>query len=312
MLVNRTLARLVGHILSEELGMTVGVQQDPYRIVMQTSGSASASKVVQVLRNLAKADVTALVIESSKKTGLFKRRLVHVARRFGAITKWVELGSINLRQLMRSFEGTVIMEEALKEALEKDLDVENTERVLRLIGSEIELSIAPASGEASPIARIGMERISRKTDLIPPEKMRKILIESAKVRILNESRTLACAMCFGYAEIKMIKDMSDDFSCPRCKNGRLGVTAEIPETIAKIGAKRGRSLSQSEERIIEELKDSASLLRKYGKVATYVLAGRRIGPAEAESVLRRTHRVSDRLFESIMDAERKMLRRRFW
>jgi len=312
LLVNRTLARLVGHILSEELGMTVGVQQDPYRIVIQTSGSASASKVVQVVRDLAKVDVSALVIESSKKTGLFKRRLVHVARRFGAITKWVELGSINLRQLMRSFEGTVIMEEALKEALEKDLDVENTERVLRLIGSEIELSAAPASGEASPIARIGMERISRKTDLIPPEKMKRILIESAKVRILNESRTLACATCFGYAEIKRIKDMPDDFSCPQCKKGTLGVTAEIPETIAKVSAKKGRSLSQSEERIIEELKDSASLLRKYGKVATYVLAGRRIGPGEAKSVLRRTHRASDRLFESIMDAERKVLRRRFW
>ena len=203
-------------------------------------------------------------------------------------------------------------EEAIKEALEKDLDVQNTQRVLRLIGSEIELSIAPASGEASPIARIGMERISRKTDLIPPEKMKRILIESAKVRILNESRTLACPTCFGYAEIKRIKDMSDEFSCPQCKKGALGVTVEIPETIAKIAAKRGRSLSQSEERAVEQLKASASLLRKYGKVATYVLAGRRIGPAEAKSVLRRTHRVSDRLFESIMDAERKMLRRRFW
>ena len=312
LLVNRTLARLIGHVLSEEFGQTIGVQQDPYRIVIQASGIASPSKVAQTIRDLAKADVSALVIESSKKTGLFKRRLVHVARRFGAITRWAEFRSINLRQLMRSFEGTVIMEEALKETLEKDLDISNTEHFLRAIGSEVELSIANSSGEASPIARLGMERISRKTDLIPPEKMRRILLESAKVRILNESRTLACPRCLQYAKIQRIKDMPDDFSCPECRTGRLGITVELPETIQKINAKKGRKLSESEDRVIEELKESATLLRKYGKAAACVLAGRRIRSAEAKSVLRRTHKVSDRLYQSIMDAERKMLRRRFW
>ena len=59
-------------------------------------------------------------------------------------------------------------------------------------------------------------------------------------------------------------------------------------------------------------KHSAALLRKYGKVAAYVLAGRRVGPGEAKVVLRRTSKVSDRLYEAIMEAERKVLRRRFW
>src|SRR5208337_3751976 len=102
---------------------------------------------------------------------------------------------INLRQVMKSFEGTVIMEEAFKETMEKDLDVQNTLQVITRFGSEIELIVAPRTQEASPIARIGIERISRKTDLIPPEKMKRILVESARVRILNESRTLACPTC---------------------------------------------------------------------------------------------------------------------
>jgi len=312
LLVNRTLARLVGHVLSEEIGLTIGVQQDPYRIVVQTSGSANADKVAQALRALAKMDVQALVAESSKKAGLFKRRLVHVAKRFGAITKWVKFGSINLRQLMKSFEGTVIMEEAFKETLEKDLDVSNTIRVLQQLGDSIELVVAPRTAEASPIARIGIERISRKTDLIPPEKMKRILLESARVRILNESRTLACPNCLEYARIQRIKDMPTDFSCPKCETGQLGITSETPDIVEKIGRKNGRNLSQQEERVLEDLKGSAALLRKYGKVVAYVLAGRRIGPGEAKVVLRRTHRVSDRLFDSIMDAERRVLRRRFW
>ena len=312
LLVNRTLARLVGHVLSEDLGLTIGVQQDPYRIVVQTSGAANGAKVGQVLQQLAKMDINALLAESSKKTGLFKRRLVHVARRFGAITRWVESGSINLRQLMRSFEGTVIMEEAYKETMEKDLDVANTVSVLQQLGSSIELTVAPRAAEASAIARIGIERISRKTDLIPPEKMKRILLESAKVRILNESRTLACPNCLAYARIERVKDMPTDFSCPKCKKGRLGITAELPEFFEKIEKKKGRNLSQSEERTIADLKASSALLRKYGKVAAYVLAGRRVGPGEAKVVLRRKSRVSDSLYEAIMEAERRVLRRRFW
>jgi ATP-dependent helicase Lhr and Lhr-like helicase len=312
LLVNRTLARLVGHVLSEDLGLTIGVQQDPYRIVVQTSGAADAVKVGQVLQQLAGMDLNTLLAESSEKTGLFKRRLVHVARRFGAITRGVESGSINLRQLMRSFEGTAIMEEAYKETMGKDLDISNTANILQQLGSSIELTVAPRTVEASPIARIGIERISRKTDLIPPEKMKRILLDSAKVRILNESRTLACPACLEYALIQRVKDMPTDFLCPTCKKGQLGITAEIPEFFERIKRKKGGNLAESNEQPLADLKASAALIKKYGKVAAYVMAGRRLGPREAKVVLKRTSKVSDGLFEAIMEAERKVLRRRFW
>jgi ATP-dependent Lhr-like helicase len=311
LLVNRTLARLVGHVLSEEIGVTIGVQQDPYRILVQTSGTAGAAKVADVLRKLGKMDIQNMVIESTKKTGLFKRRLVHVAKRFGAITRWVEFGSVNLRQLMKSFEGTVIMEEALKETLEKDLDIPNTMRILQQIDSNFEVIVAPQTPEPSPIARIGIERISRKTDLIPPEKMKRILIESAKARIFNESRTLACPKCLAYARIVRVKDMPDDFTCPKCKRAYLGITAELPERIEKLAMKKKHILAQQDERVITELRASSTLLRTYGKVAACALAGRRIRAAEARPLLRRNHTMSDRLFEGIMQAERRVLRRRF-
>jgi len=312
LLVNRTLARLVGHVLSEELGLTIGVQQDPYRFVIQTSGQANSAKIVQVLKQLRTMNVDALVVESSKKTGLFKRRLVHVARRFGAITKWVELGSVNLRQLMRSFEGTVIMEEALKETLERDLDVSNTIKVLEQLGGSIEVVVSPSTAEATPIARVGIERISRKTDLIPPEKLKRILLESTKVRILNECRTLACPKCFESSKIVRIKDIPENLTCPSCGKGQLGLTIETPDFIDKIHRKHGRNLSQAERKISEDLKATSLLLRKHGRVAACVLAGRRIGLGEAKAVLRTHHKFSDKLFESIMAAERRVLRRRFW
>ncbi|HXX73057.1 MAG TPA: hypothetical protein VEI80_05120, partial [Candidatus Acidoferrales bacterium] len=226
-------------------------------------------------------------------------------------TRWVEFGNVNLRQLMKSFEGTVIMEEALKETLEKDLDVTNTMRVLQQVDTNFEVTVGPHASEPSPIARIGIERISRKTDLIPPEKMKRILIESTKARILNESRTLACPQCLGYARIIRVKDMPDDFLCPNCKKGRLGITSELPERIDKLAAKKNHIRSEQDEKFLAELKASSTLLRAYGKPATYVLAARRIRPAEARPVLKRYPKISDRLFEGIMQAERKVLRQRF-
>jgi ATP-dependent Lhr-like helicase len=212
---------------------------------------------------------------------------------------------------MKSFEGTVIMEEALKETLEKDLDIPNTMRVLQQIDSDLEVIVAPQRSEPSPIARIGIERISRKTDLIPPEKMKRILVESVKARILNESRTLACPKCLAYSRIVRIKEMPDDVKCPKCKKAYLGISAELPETIEKLARKKNRTRSQQDDRLLTDLKESSTLLRTYGKPAAYVLAGRRIRAAEARPVLKQHRNVSDRLFEGIMQAERKVLRRRF-
>jgi ATP-dependent Lhr-like helicase len=256
-------------------------------------------------------DIENLVREASKKSGLFKRRLVHVAKRFGAITRYADFQSVKLRQVMKSLEGTVIMEEAFKETMEKDLDVQNTKQVLDQLGHEIELSITTSRTNPTPIARIGIERISRKTDLIPPEKMKRILIESTKVRILSEARLLACATSLDFAKIITVKDMPDKFECPKC-HGDLGISADTPEVIEKIRKKRARALSDSEQRVIDKLESSSKLLKKHGKIVAYILAGRRLSAADAKSVLRRSHQLSDRLYELIMEQERKALRRRFW
>ncbi|HUO42991.1 MAG TPA: DEAD/DEAH box helicase [Methylomirabilota bacterium] len=309
LLVNRTLARLIGHVLSEDIGTTIGVQQDAYRIVIQTTGAANAFKVAQVLQQLSGMELESVIREASKKSGMFKRRLVHVAKRFGAITRYAEFQSVKLRQVMKSFEGTVIMEEAFKETLEKDLDLKNTKLILNQLGRDIEVSFSPSARDPTPIARIGIERISRKTDLIPPDKMKRILIESTKVRILNESRLLACPSCLNYARIVSVKDMPETFECPKCKNP-LGMSADTPDSIEKIRKKR--TLSESEKRTVDALKASSLLIRKNGKIVAYILAGRRLSVADARAVLRRTHRVSDRLFEQIMEQEKKALRRRFW
>jgi len=310
--VNRTLARIIGHLLSEEIGYAVGVQQDSYRIVVQTGGRCDSEHIIKILKLLAEADVEQLASKASLKTGLFKRRMVHVARRFGAISRWVDFSNISLRQLMKSFEGTVVLDEALKETLEKDLDVPNTVKVVGEIrNGAIEIIRIKTGGEATPIARIGIERISQRTDLIPPEKMKRILLDSAKVRILNEVKTLVCTSCWKSIRMLRIKDLPRQLKCPECGSKALGALDQSDEDVARILEKGGRALSTREQSILRYARETALLVEKYGKTAVMVLAGKRIDLSDAEEILMEHKKPSDELFESIIEAEKNMLRRRF-
>jgi ATP-dependent helicase Lhr and Lhr-like helicase len=312
-LVNRTLARLVGHVLSDEAGVSIGIQQDPYRIVLQTMGTVDAEDVQKALRRLAGNDIAELAVTASKRTGLFKRRLVHVARRFGAISKWTDFSSITLRQLAKSFEGTVIMDEAVRETREKDMDVEHTQHVLKLISKgEIVIKTIVASEEASPISRIGLERISRKADIIPTEKINQILVSSTKARILNEVRTLACTKCWKYAEMRRLKDIPPVVKCPECGSALVAVLGITDEDVKKVASKEGVRLSEREKSVVSKAEDSAKLVEKYGRVAVYALAGRRIMPEVAADILRKHPKPTNSFYEAIMEAEREALKERFW
>ncbi len=312
LLVNRTLARLIGYLLSEQAGSTVGVQQDAYRVVVHSAGIADAIRVASVLRKLSAMDIEALAKEASSKTGIFKRRMVHVARRFGAISRWVDLSSLRLARLMRTFEGTVIYEETLNETVRKDLDLPNTKRVLEAIrGGTIRLAVLSGSQELTPIARLGIERISMKTDLIPSDKMRRILIDSARARILNESRTLVCASCWMHSEIARIRDLPSVVSCPKCDSKLVGVVIYGPEEVNSLMRKKGKVLTKAEKRMADQVVESAAVIEKYGKAGAVAQTGRRVTPADAKRILRKERKITDRLFELVMNAERDALKRRF-
>ncbi len=313
-LVNRTLARLIGHLLSDEAGVSVGIQQDPYRIVFQAVGGVDANDVVKMVRRLSEIEVNEVAITASKRTGLFKRRLVHVARRFGAISKWTDFSSITLRQLAKSFEGTVIMDEAVRETLERDMDVPHTKEVLQAIAKhEIQLKVVKTvAGEATPIARIGLERISRKTDLIPTEKLSQILVGSAKARILNEVKTIVCTNCWKYVEMKRVKDIPAALECPECGSKTLAALAVSDEDMKKILSKNGTHLSEREKNVLSRAEETAKLVNKYGRLAVYTLAGRRVTPEAAADILRKHQKPTNGFFEAIMEAEREALKDRFW
>ncbi len=315
-LTNRALAQLFGHVLSEEFGAGVAVQHDPYRIFVQTGGQANAERVVALfdeLSQLSELAVRDLLAKSAVRTGIFKRRMVHVARRFGALKRWVDFSKVSLSRLMKSFEGTAIYDEALKEVFTKDLDLERLARILGEVRSgEVEVVKLDTGGEATPVARVGIEKVSMKTDLIQPERMKRILIESTRARLLNEVRTFVCCSCWDYLEMLRVKDLPERPICPRCGSGRLGVLRRGEDQVLSLVEKKDEKLTKTEEKIKEWAAKTAGLVDRFGLPAVVALCGRRLKTADVEAVLKKEKVLSDKFFELVIEAERNALKRRFW
>jgi ATP-dependent Lhr-like helicase len=292
LLVNKTIARALGHLISQDMGMSVGVQQDPYRIIIRAKISAHEGK--KYLLDLAKKDIKEFGKEALVKTHAFKRRLVHVARKFGALEKEADVSTIKLSKLVDAFKGTAIYDEALATALQKDADLEKSALVLKRIASgDIQIVI----GEITPISRIGIDEIG-KYDIISPERMENILIKYTKARLLNEAKVIACIDCWSFVLAQKVKDLPDKISCPKCDSSRIAVIDD--EEKIKIGVSK----------LPLEYKKSAELVSKYGRLAVLVLAGKNIRVKNAEKILKKKETGED-LIRSIIEEEKNALKRIF-
>jgi ATP-dependent Lhr-like helicase len=314
-LINRALAQLLGYVLSDKLGHGIVVQHDPYRIFVQTLGTMGAERLVEVLNELKDMPEQAVrntLTLSTVRTGLFKRRVIQVARRFGALKKWADFSNVSIQKLITSFEGTPIYEEGLKEVFSKDLDSDGLVMVLkRLRDGEVGLQVVETGGNATPVARVGIERVSMKTDLIPPERMRAVLVESAKARLLNETGNFVCTNCWDYMEMIRIKDLPDKPKCPRCGSFAIGLLKVEEEKALSLVEKKGRGLAKNEEKMQFYAKQTAELIERYGKVAAVALSARRVFASDVAGVLQKEPKLSDRFYELVLEAERKALSKRF-
>jgi ATP-dependent Lhr-like helicase len=312
-LVNRTLAILLGYLLSEKTGSTVGVQEDPYRIIFQSSDAITPVSIKDLVFELTSMDVNALAESSLVNTGLFKRRMIHVARKFGAISKMADLSNISLSQLTKSFTGTALYTEAVKDVLAKDIDLENLKHFLNEIAKgEIEVSTVTNDVEASPIAQVGLKKIERQTNIVSSEKMKRLTWDSVRARLLGEVKTFVCTENWDYVETMPVKDFLETLVCPNCGSKKIGVLSEQAYLVDNLIRKKGKKLSNKEKQMEERALKSGQLLDSKGAVAAVALASRQLRLSEIEALISDSDRIDDQLIDKIVDAERKALTRQFW
>jgi ATP-dependent Lhr-like helicase len=275
----------------------------------------TADRLIEIfndIKNMSEQSIRNTLTQSTVKTGLFKRRVIQVARRFGALKKWADFSNVSLQKLISSFEGSPIYEEGLKEVFSKDLDADGLVLVLgRLRDNLTWLQVVETGGNPTPIARVGIERVSMKTDLIPPEQMRAVLVESAKARLLNETGNFVCTNCWDYMEMIRIKDLPDKPSCPRCESSKIGMLKIEEEKALSLVEKKGERLTKNEEKMRVTARKTAELIEKYGKTAAVALSARRILILDALGVLSKEPKPTDKFYELVLESERKSLSKRF-
>ncbi|MCK4313387.1 DEAD/DEAH box helicase, partial [Candidatus Bathyarchaeota archaeon] len=288
-LTNRALAQLAGHLLSEKIGYSIVVQHDPYRIFVQTMKASNSNQILTLfdeMKTMPEQTIRDSITRATVKTGLFKRRIIHVARRFGALKKWADFSSVSLQKLIESFEGTPIYEEALKEVFTKDLKLEQLIQVLRKIRQdEIQVQKAETNGNVTPVARVGIERVSMKTDLIPPERMKAMLVKSAKARLLSETCVFVCTNCWNYIEMICAKDLPDKPKCPACGSTALGLLKVEEEKVLSLAEKKGEKLTKKEEKMQRRALQTARLITRHGKPAVVALCAKRVKASDVIGVL---------------------------
>jgi ATP-dependent Lhr-like helicase len=228
------------------------------------------------------------------------------------LKKWADFSNVSLQKLVTSFENTPIYEEGLKEVFTKDLDADGLVHVLgRIRDGEIQLQALETGGNATPVARVGIERVSMKTDLIPPERMRAVLVESAKARLLNETGNFVCTNCWDYMEMIRIKDLPDRPRCPRCGSQAIGFLKVDEESALPLVEKKGQKLAKAEEKLQTQALQTAELMSKYGKAAAIALSARKVRSSDVANVLEKEPKLTDRFYELVLEAERKALSKRF-
>ena len=306
-LVNETLSRFISAILSAEHGEIVTSKTDPYRIIFR---GCNPEEIKKILFDYEPEDVEILLEKSLPRSSLFKFRFIHIAKRFGAISKKASFDTINLDRLIDVYWNSPIHKETLQEIFTEKLDLDKTKEILENIQNK-EIKINCFEG-LSPLAELGFRYELQ--DVARPERPEKEIFKIFKNRLLNSKVRLLCINCGKYSMVETVKDIKE-LRCSHCQSKLIAVLKPHREESQNIVKKwlKGVELTDEEKVKLDFIKKSADLIIDYGKDAAIVLAGRGIGPQTAIRVLYKPKRNEDDLFKHILEAEREWIKnKRFW
>jgi ATP-dependent Lhr-like helicase len=306
--VNETLGRILASLLTARLGSSVGLDVDPYRIVLTMPARVPTSMVKEVLLAIEPEHVPTILGLVLQGSTYLKYRLFHTARKFGALARQVDYQRVNVGRMLDVFKGTPLHQEALREVFEDKLDIPRTQEVLRALrGGEI----AIVEQGLSPIAAAGLDR---KIELISPARADKTLLAAIEERLKDERIVLGCLNCRQWQVETRVKRAAHSRKCPKCDGILLGVTRPWNEAARRVlRASRGATLDEEGRKEMAKLATSANLLADHGERALLALAARGVGPETAGRILAKQAEGHDAFLRAVLEAEITYARnRQFW
>ncbi len=302
--VNETLGQLISSLVSARFGQSVGVQTDPYRVVLEMPRSVNPKQIVEILQPEDPDALEPLLRVILKNSAFLRWAFVYVAKKFGALRRDVDWESVSIPRLLKTFENTPLFEEVLDKVFWERMDIPRTVEVLKRIRTgEIELVVT----KPTPIGRAGLEggRL-----LVTPSRADHATLMAVKARLEKETATLLCLSC------KMmwregVKDLPAKIRCPRCSAVMIAVVAPYEkERIAKLDLEGGDKESRAKAK---RLFTNASLVMAHGRKAVLALMARGVGEDTAARILRGYHESEEDFLREVLAAEITYARtKRFW
>ena len=304
---NATLGRILAAEITRRYGIPVRMFSSPYAIILEfESEGFGAENVKKVLLSI-NPELADLVLENAiTKTNMFKWRFIHVARRFGLISKHAKLEKINIRKILDALVGSPVHKEAWKEILHDKLDLDAVKRFF----SDLEAGkYRVTTGKISKVGKYELSHALNAPELVNPDTPEHTILDLFKKRVLEKEITLLCTSC-GTEMRRKVKDLPEHPKCIKCGSPLLAVVHD-PDAARKILAKK-RPGKKDQAKMMELIRN-AELVREFGKKAIITMAVPGVGSQTAARILRVPYENEDEFWKALLDAERTYFRTKmFW
>lgn len=304
--VNETLGRVLASLLTARAGTSVGIDVDPYRIVLTLPKGVGPGLVREVLDGLDPDHLGGLLAVLLPGTSYFRHRLLHVARRFGVIRKGVDYRKLSIERLAGALHGTPVHAEAMREVLHEKLDVPRAAEALRRIRNGAIALVA------QPLSAIGLAGLDRKVELISPARADRTILLALKGRLEDDPIVIACMHCRAWSARTKVKRARLG-GCPKCKSVLLTAHKPWNDLATKALARKAGRPTDAERHELERLTTASNLLIHHGNRALLALSARGVGPDTAARVLHRWREDEIAFLRDLLEAEVTYARTRaFW
>ncbi len=305
-LVNDTIGKYIAARLTQDTGVAVNIKIDPYRIMLQTVAKPDAVK--NILMN---ADsVEDFLIREVERSSMFKYRFLHVAKRFGVISRSAQYDKINLNRLVKEYANTPVYKETLREIMLEKMDLEKAKDVLDKI-KKGDIKLVFQHG----LSVLGGNGLTQQfSEVMKPRMPEQEILTAFKRRLLATRMRMVCMNCAGYNIVLSVRSVDAQPECPKCHSRLIAVTRKSFVNAVKIVKKRldKKGLNEEEQKDFQTLRRSSDLVIVYGSKAAEAMAARGVGPQTAARILSMLRVSKDKFYEDVLEAEKQFAKTKIY